>query len=261
MARLKLSFSEFPLVKLIAPYKINSNAASPSVLRYHYHKDHYEQILKDIDASRVSLTELQSQFIPARATTTRIRVPRTYSRSSLCLTNNSTIDQCEVADASATAASNVLENQYQTHIHKSDAATVNQKELPSLEQLLRDYDPTEQHLDPLMTRTFYFPALEELFLKHCKEYRGSIPRPRFANRPNFMVRLVRHLTRFRERDANDSPTRLRRVDLRDTGIYEGSSEVRLMRLLAPHVEFLVDRKPRITISCERVFVSSEMDWI
>ena len=104
-------------------------------------------------------------------------------------------------------------------------------DLPILEQLLRDYDPKTQHLDSLLMRNFYFPSLEQLVLKNCKES---------PNGQSFVLRLVRHMTRFRESDVPDSPTRLRHVDLRGTNLFEGSSAVQVMRLLAPHVEFYVD---------------------
>lgn len=112
-------------------------------------------------------------------------------------------------------------------------------DLPTLEQLQSNYDPTVQHLDSFMLRIFYFPALEELVLKNCNEQKALW-------RESFVVRLVRHLTLFRESDAPDSPTRLRCVDLRYTNVFEGSPAVRLMSLLAPHVKFIADPEPRIT---------------
>ena len=117
-------------------------------------------------------------------------------------------------------------------------------DLPTLEQLQTSYDPTVQHLDSFMRHFFVF-ALEELILKNCKEQEGWVSDYGFVNEESFVVRLVRHLTRFPESDVPDSPTRLRRVDLRGSNLFEGSSAARLLRLFALHVVFITDPEPRI----------------
>lgn len=121
---------------------------------------------------------------------------------------------------------------------------IDMEELPTREQMLRDYDPSVQHLDAFLMRHFHFPALEQLVLRNCLErYHYNWSYNADCIKRKFLVRFVRHLTRFRESDAPDSQTRLRLVDLRCTNLYEEDSAVRLMRLLAPHVEFIADFKP------------------
>ena len=77
----------------------------------------------------------------------------------------------------------------------------------------------------------------------------------YGNPESFVVRLVRHMTRFRKSDQLDSPTRQLRVDLRGTNHFEESSAVGLMRLLAPHVKCITDPETRVTSYPER------LDWV
>lgn len=231
------------------------------------HKDIYEEIIEDFDASRISLSELRARFIPPRATA--IAAPNTvstsYSSSSAYSPAESQSAECESHTSMArldespqsslevsefdepcgTAASNGnrCSSVASADVDSTAHSSKEDEKLPTLEQLLSDYNPTVQHLEPLMTRTFSLPALEELVLTNCKERGGAFSGAPFGNKQGFVVRLVRHLTRFRENDAPDSPTRLRRLDLRATCLSDGSSHVRLMRLLAPHVEILAARKP------------------
>lgn len=231
------------------------------------HKDIYEEIIEDFDASRISLGELRARFIPPRATA--ISAPNTvstsYSSSSAyppaesqsaeCESHSvarldespqSSLEVSECDEACGTAVASNGNRRSSVASADVDSTAHSSKEdekLPTLEQLLSDYNPAVQHLEPLMTRTFSLPALEELVLTNCKERGGAFSGAPFGDKQGFVVRLVRHLTRFRESDAPDSPTRLRRLDLRATCLSDGSSHVRLMRLLAPHVEILAARKP------------------
>ena len=202
-----------------------------------------------MDAGRLSLGELLTRFIPARATPADVpplafqptgqleqEAQLAVSLSTLFLLDDETkqksLECNETAGANSSAASSM------TSLQKQHKDSDDMNDLPTLEQLQSNYDPTVQHLDSFMMRTFYFPALEELVLKNCEEQDGWITG--YGDVTGFVVRLVRHLTRFRESDAPDSPTCLRRVDLSDTSLFDGRSAMRLMRLLAPHVEFIAD---------------------
>ena len=195
-------------------------------------------------------------FIPARATpadspplTFEFASPVGQLAESLCTqvildeSKQNPITKFECNDTGSASAStmNISALSART-MHKANDDV---NDLPTLEQLQTSYDPTVQHLDSFMMRHFFFPALEELILKNCKEQEGWISNYGFVNGESFVVRLVRHLTRFRESDDPDSRTCLRRVDLRGTNLLEGSSAVRLMRLLAPHVQFIADPEPSI----------------
>lgn len=265
LTRLKLSFLKFPLVDLrVAPFR-DSN---PNELRYKcsfLYGDIYEEAINGLEASRVTLDELRTRFIPLRATPAATAIAQ---RSQTASTSTSTCpvglltqslssearledsssphgppaplignDWEEIGGAAATAnASEMAKLGSETSKHKQirkDQIEEEQKQQPTLVQRYSEYDSTVQHMDSLLMRIFDFPALEQL------ELSGQVPGAPFVTRQSFLVRLVRHLTRFRETDAPDSPTRLRRVDLSDTGLFEHNSSVRLMRLLAPHVEFIV----------------------
>lgn len=237
--RLELVNIQFPkVVDLSAKYQITESGATTA--RTHQHADIYQQALEDFDSTQ-TLGELQSRLIPPRASPTdachhfHSRPPvlwgnwfRLY-RLALNVANHNTnttstteLEKCDEANG-ARATSAVASD--------SDQQTIEYEDLPTLEQLVRDYDPSVQHLDSFMLRHFYFPALEELVLKNCVEQ---------AFGQSFLARLVRHLTRFRESDAPHSQTPLRRVDLRGSKIYDEDSAVRLMGLLAPNVKIMAE---------------------
>lgn len=242
----------------------------------HEHIDIYREALEEFESRHrhLSLGELWSRLIPTRV------VPNVQPSTALTSAVQSTASACPVphqAESSTSTSFSLLppaakgsrparheeeteEQSDDSDEHEERGAAgpsqgsepfeeraprvhVNVEDLPTYEELLRDYDPTTQHLDSFIRRTFDFPALEELILTKCKEHEKFNSDFEFEYIDSFVVRLVRHLTRFRDSDAPDSSTRIRLVDLRDTNLYEENPEVRLMRLLAPHVKFLADPKP------------------
>ena len=202
----------------------------------------------------VSLGELLTRFIPARATPADAQ-PLTFEFASpvgqlaeslftrviLDESKQNPITKIECNETGGASAMDISDLSAKT-THKANDDV---NDLPTLEQLKTSYDPTVQHLDSFMMRHFFFPALEELILKNCKEQKGWVSDYGFVEDESFVVRLVRHLTRFRESDVPDSRTHLRRIDLSGTNLFVQSSAVRLMRILAPHVEFIADPELRI----------------
>lgn len=268
LVRLELGSFKFPLINFCADYRVTRNdnllqrlpwtswivADEDPRVGLFRHPDIYLRSLAHLEHS-LPLCQLQPQLIPPRATLTywfpspllhtsacaAEHLCDTDSRSTSAAPDDKDLYQCPILFFEKRVRAGPANACSQEASNRSDKLTLisnaDLKLLPTLEQLLRDYDPTVQHLDSFMARTFNFPALEELILKNCRyPVRELIDM-------GFIVRLVRHFTRFRESDAPDSPTHLRLVDLRDTDLFENYPELRLMSLLAPHIEFLADDEP------------------
>lgn len=251
--RLELGFFEFPLINLSASCRISdveearwrrrlipdpNNWPPGHILGLFLKKgeanllfmDIYSQAAEEFKNSQISIGELHNCLIPPRALAADwLPLPLSSADVSSSSAESSVNQTLEfVVDEARAVGANQLEQSNRSKVKRKA-----RDDLPTYEQLKTAYNPSRQHLDIFMKRTFNFPGLEQLILKNCREYNiGSL----------FLVRLLRHLTRFREANAPDSPTRIRLVDLRGIKFDKdiSSTEFQLLPLLAPHVQFLID---------------------
>lgn len=137
--------------------------------------DIYSQAAEEFKNSQISIGELHNCLIPPRALTADwLQLPLSSADVSSSSAESSVNQTLEfVVDEARAVGANQLEQSNRSKVKRK--ARNDLKDLPTYEELKTVYNPSRQHLDTFMKRTFNFPGLEQLILQRV-QYRLFISR-------------------------------------------------------------------------------------